>query len=354
MRTAAADIALAGSCFSLLGGFLLPLQMVFPAAPALLALTVLLFTRVQAFAKRPEIWLFMLAWTLFFPWNAGSGGIAILIDLALAGPILAFASAGPVSFPLKTGLVHGGVFAALVLLAQGIFGQHVPLSWLGSVWTWPRAAGCFYSPNTAGAFLAALIPLVLGGDRRRWITRLICIILGAACLATGSRAAWLASWTGVAAYLWFRRSPLLLSWWLMAAFFLVLPWPPGERFLVSFAGDTAVSARLALWRGFLSGWLRSPWIGRGLASNPHPHNMLLEMAIAGGLPVLACWFLPAFRAAKLLLARPARRDTAAAGASLAALAVYGLADAILAAPVLYSLFWLDYGWIIARDEDCRN
>ena len=269
----------------------------------------------------------------------------------------------------------GGVCALLVLLqAAGVrwFTEGLPTTLEF------RSPGSFGNPNWAAAFLAPLAPLslALGATSatpgRRKLHRACAAVLALATVATYSKGGAFSLAAGTMAYALLsprlprtrRRmllgallagalAPLLIAWhfdWFAAA-----PWLRG---------------RLFLWRVAL--WLTSehPLTGVGaagyvaeygpaaatlleqdsrlfmpLSSVDFAHNDVLQFAAEGGVVSAAAFLLVGVQS----LRRAGQRDddtlTRAAGASLAALYVNGLADAPLREPATFALFFFLLGWL---------
>ncbi|MGE5527630.1 MAG: O-antigen ligase family protein [Patescibacteria group bacterium] len=339
VRDAAAALA-AAACF------LLPLLPGLPWLPGVMAL--LLWLSILAGRSSPvDAAPFVAAgagWLASFWWRGGGARPENMVDLALAGPLLA---AGAASLPegrWQNALCLGGLVSALAAVAQAAAGQAVPPHWTAGVWTLGRAVGSFRNPNVLAAYLAGVTPLVAARPWPRPARYAALALLALASLAAASRGGWLAASAGLALFLWRGRSPRLPALAGLLAAAALLPWPPGQRLLAAAGADATVTARFAIWARALAAWCARPlagWGARTPLDGMHPHSLLLEIALQGGLFALA-GFVP-LAAGILAVLRKGPRGPLAAACAAAALAVYGLADSVLMQPSLAGLFWLSCG-----------
>jgi tetratricopeptide (TPR) repeat protein len=261
-------------------------------------------------------------------------------------------------------------------------------------------------PNIAGAGLALLIPLGLGGAVWAWRRRrrMLSLLAGAATLLgfatailTVSRGAWLGLAAGVAAAAYIawregrgRASPLrragdalvLLAGPLLAVgFWLAVAWPPVRQAISALTGTGTAVSRLELWQHGLDLAGDYPFTGAGLGSigmvhstyvkllnSPeitHLHNLFLEITVDQGIPGLVAFLsllgLALWALARAVLAaagdapssrrvggaswmgRPLRM---AAGASLAACVVHGMTDVGVYTSLLTPLLLLPAGFCL--------
>lgn len=304
------------------------------------------------------LWAVPAGWTAALLVRPDFSIAADFVDLALAGPILAMGAAIRPRREWQEAFLLGGLVCAAALLAQMAAGRAVPLRWLGSEWTWGRAEGTLGNPNVAGAYLAGVLPAALAVDWRRPWKYAAASLLAAALLGSGSRGAWIAAALAAAHYCWQRQSPrlpLVLAAILAAAIF---PWPPGARLFAAIAGaDTAAAARAAIWRRALEAWRERPlagWGSLGPMGSTHPHQLVLEILVRGGL-LAAAGFVPAALAcAGSLSGRPKPAREAAAASSLLAILIFGLADAALTQPALAGLAWISLGFLTGGGRSKRN
>ncbi|NLG85196.1 MAG: O-antigen ligase family protein, partial [Firmicutes bacterium] len=245
-----------------------------------------------------------------------------------------------------------GTGLALTVLAEviaGGSGRFFP----GMGWPWERGAGTLGNPNVAGAYLAAVFPILHALPGPPWVRWPLGGIILAALIGTGSRGGWTAAFMGTVWFMRRQRSPYLP--WVVTVVFLalLLPSPVGRRFWAGFLlCDSTAKARLTVWREAMGLFLRRPSAGWGMAAPlgwaAHPHSLFLEILLTGGLWA-AAGFLPlGIRLARLLFGRSAIRVETASGASLVSLLVFGLGDAVLTTPVLAALFWLTVGLVLPR------
>jgi len=271
--------------------------------------------------------------------------------------------------------VSGAVGALLVL------SQAAGLRWLteGLPTTLEfRSPGSFGNPNWAAAFLAPLAPISLAlaatsaASGWRKLHRANAALLALATAATLSKGGLLSLGAGAVVYaLSDPRLPkarrrmslgallagalgvLLLAWhfdWCATA-----PWLRGRLFLwrvalrlvsehpltgVGVAGYVAEYGRAAATLLQQQRGLFMP-----LSSVDFAHNDVLQFAAEGGVLSAAAFLLVGVRA----LQRAARRGgdalARAAGASLAAIYVDGLADSPLREPATFALFFFLLGWL---------
>lgn len=345
------------SAAGFLGCFSLPL---YPdgAVAALVALSFLPLLATRLYAVPAWLWAVPAGWTAALLARPGFPAAADSVDLALTGPILAMGAAIRPRREWQDAFLLGGLVCAAAILAQMAVGRAVPLRWLGTEWTWGRADGTLGNPNVAGAYLAGVLPTALAADWRRPPKYAALGLLAAALVGTGSRGAWIAACLAAAHYCWQRRSPrlpLVLAAILAAAIF---PWPPGGRLFAAIAGsDTAVAARAAIWRRALGAWLERPlsgWGGFGPMGGTHPHQLVLEILVRGGLLAAAGFFPAALACVRSLSGRPKPAREAAAASSILAVLVFGLADAVLTQPALAGLAWISLGLVTGRGRSRRS
>ncbi|MGE5551121.1 MAG: O-antigen ligase family protein [Bacteroidota bacterium] len=336
--------------------FALPLA---PAAetPALLALSfwpVLTADPDGLWPKAaPLVWV-AAGWSAAWPWRGEPAHLMTLVDLALVGPILALGMARDQPRRLQESLLLGGLTAAAAAVLQILLGLATPAHWVGYTWPWGRAYGTMGNPNVLAAYCAGVAPLTLTVAWPRYLRRLSLALLGAACLLTASRGGWFAGAAGLMVILYFHRPrvlPVLLLFGLAAA---ILPWTPGDRLLAALDGtDPTVAARIDIWWLALRAWAAKPLAGWGMSPplpGSHPHNLLLEIAVHGGLLALAGFVPLIVFGVRTAMRGPRTPAAAAAMATLASLFVFGFADAFLTHPALASLFWLNWGILIAEGE----
>lgn len=179
------------------------------------------------------------------------------------------------------------------------------LGWAFSVWQTARSQ---QQGTEASGGIAA-------GDRTRLLTLAIGMLLfiGAALLVTKSRTAWLASslaMLGVALFHpnvrgelvgWLRTHPRMVGTVIMALAFIAGGTYWADPLIFQEAGKS-LAYRLDYWRGALALIAMRPWLGYGAlnfqatylqvkaptaAESPaDPHNLALEIAHAGGWPLL--------------------------------------------------------------------
>jgi tetratricopeptide (TPR) repeat protein len=269
-------------------------------------------------------------------------------------------------------LVGSGIVCAVVVLLQA-----AGLRWLTSeVYTGLefRSPGTFGNPNWAAAYLAPLVPVVLGlaatGRRKRWYLA-AAGVLAVATVATLSKGGAL---TLVAGLLVFgaigrsvpgRRKLLLLALTAAgASVALVVAWQNDL-----FTQASWLRGRLFLWRAALYILGERPLTGVGLGGynaaygraaaalidgDPHAfmplstvdfvHQDLLQFAAEGGV-VTAVAFVVVVVAAMTLAHRRGDPLSRAVGGAVGALFVNGLADSPLRVPSTFVLFFFLLGWL---------
>lgn len=328
-----------------------------PVLPAVLAL--LLMPAAGRWKYRREARAFMAAgagWLLAWTWQGLPGTAGIMIDLGVVGPTLALGAMSWNPRRLQPFLLSGGLLAAAAALGQAMLGQAAPAHWTSGSWTWSRVFGTLGNPNVLAAYLAGILPIV-STIRPPWLRYAAAALIGSASLMTGSRGGWLAGGAGLAAFQAAKSPDTLPLLLFLAAAAIVAPWPPGRRLLDMLGGrDATVLARLRIWKESADLWRAHPlvgWAAARPASGDHPHNVLLEIAVRGGLLALAGFLPLAWILLKRLRPSPDRQArNAAALAGTVAMAVFGLADAFLTHPALAGLFWLNCGLALAgRDAE---
>jgi len=232
-------------------------------------------------------------------------------------------------------LVLAGVVVAVVGLVQYAFNLNIITAEEGT----RRLRSVYGSPNNAGLFLGRVLPIALafaalGRGRRRWLSALCLLPIGAAIVLSQSRgaifigapAAILA--VGVLAggrWLWAAIGALLVG--AVAA----IPFLNSPRMQALLSGEGTQVFRVALWRSSLDMIREQPILGVGPdsflyayrgryllpeawqeSSLSHPHNVVLDFAARLGLLGLGVfiWIQVAFWKAGLGLARPASATAA--------------------------------------------
>ncbi len=262
-----------------------------------------------------------------------------------------------------------------------------------------RTVAVFGNPNHLGSFMAALLPIVLGGfllsSRLRFhvVWYPVTALLHAALLLAGSRGAWVGCLAGLAVLVWtaaiqmrrsggrWHRGRILAMVATLAAVTLWLG-PTrvmenergvvtvGQRILSTAyaaapgaAGDPTLSHRYFLWHVAWQLILDRPIVGIGLDrfadsaagatlweryGTWHAHNEYLNYWAEGGLLTLVGFLgmvVSAFRRSR----RHGLGHAAASGA-VASVLVHGLVSYPLHMPVTAILFWVLLGIIITEED----
>ncbi|MGQ9779233.1 MAG: O-antigen ligase family protein [Bacillota bacterium] len=311
----------------------------------------------SSFRPRARVWSGLWAvaagWSMAWLWRFDRAHLADLVGLALIGPALALVGLNRPGRSLRAGIPAGGAALGFAVLAEVFSGRPGSLA-SSAGWPWGRGAGTLGNPNVAGAYLAAVLPFALTITRRPWARWPLTGIILAALIATGSRGGWMAAFAAVLWFLRRRRSPYLSLFLAVVFLAVLLPSPVGSRLWAGiFLRDSTAKARLVIWQRAMRLFLARPVAGWGMAAPlgwaAHPHNLFLEILLAGGLWA-AVGFLPlGFRLARLLFGREDPPADVVPGASLIALLTFGLVDAVLTTPVLAVLFWLDVGMVLRKE-----
>jgi O-Antigen ligase len=269
-------------------------------------------------------------------------------------------------------LTGTGVLCSVVVLLQA-----AGLRWLTSdVYTGLefRAPGTFGNPNWAGAFIAPLVPLLLGlgatAKRPSWYYA-AAALLTLATIATLSKGGVVTLAVGLFVFAVLGRS---VPRGRRLALFGLASACAAAAFALAWHQDLLMQAswlrgRLFLWRAALFIISEHPLTGVGLGGYPSAygraaaaliggdsaaflplasvdfaHHDLLQFAAEGGL-VTAAAFVVVVAAALALAHRRSDPLSRAAGAAVAALVVNGFADSPLRVPSTFVLFFFLLGWL---------
>ncbi len=266
-----------------------------------------------------------------------------------------------------------------------------------------RTVAVFENPNHLGSFMAALLPIALGGfllsSRLRFhvIWYPVTALLHAALLLAGSRGAWVGCLAGLAVLVWTAATQMRRSggrWHrgrilaMVATLAAVTLWlgptrvmesergvvTVGQRILSTAyaaapgtAGDPTLSHRYFLWHVAWQLILDRPIVGIGLDrfaedaedttemweryGTWHAHNEYLNYWAEGGLLTLV-GFLGMVVSA-FLRSRKHGLGPAAASGAVASILVHALVSYPLHMPVTAILFWVLLG-IISTEEDATS
>lgn len=285
--------------------------------PVALALAALLGWLVLAAALGAEG---LYAWVGTPERHLGVATWALCALLLVAGTTLSEGEAETV----VRGLVVAGLGVGAVATAEALGWEPAVLDVAG------RLSGSLGSPAYLGAATALLLPVGLGaaasaGGRSRWAAALASALLLVACLGSGARAAWL----GLAVALLLVAVARRGAWWarvrarpgrsagaglagLVALGLVVALSPVGARLADATDPDSAGGrGRLDEWRVAARVVADHPVVGvgpegyrtafheavderyereHGRRQQPdRAHDGLLDLALAGGLPLLAAW-----------------------------------------------------------------
>lgn len=325
-----------------------------------------------------------VALTVGTPWAARRGGELVLGVIGLGCALLAAAVGAYFLLEYDWAGRGPGRFAALQQAGLWIQAHRPTVSLPEDI-----------HRNVAGGGLAITFPLGLGGlgwawSRRDWLSGMVSalalFLALVALVLTASRGAWIGLAAGgvTAGYLYcqgYARLRKLPPWLgtallggaallLLGGFWAVSTLPGFESLLgAAPAGEAAVS-RAALWRDILTLVRDYPFTGSGLGSTPmvystyillihvpyisHAHNLFLQIAVQQGLPGLAAFlWLVGLGIRALMRPQPRRilggRFRTAAFASLVALLVHGMVDAVPYVSRLVPIVFLPIGVALAFD-----
>ncbi len=268
---------------------------------------------------------------------------------------------------VQSALLHAAALAVLIHGCAGIFDYFdptpMPLSWIDPAQRDLikfRSSGFFADPNVYGAWLAALLPLVLAGWFSTPPNPATAVLWPAAFLAGGvgllvsfSRGAWLAASAGLGLVVilrkpsWsmnLRRKVLLAVSLVIIVVFLVGPFKY-RFFSMAKPNDMTIAQRALLTKGMWDMAGQTPWSGFGLHtfSQVYPqfrrvggdypmyaHNEFLQTFLEGGIISLA-GLVGMIAVLLSLLWRLSRREaghvswiTSACGGTFAALLIHNL------------------------------
>lgn len=227
-----------------------------------------------------------------------------------------------------------------------------------------RSAGGFFNPNHAGAWFAwaSVYSALRGGPFGAGL----CVVFGAAILATGSRSALLALIGGTLVILFARARRWAVAVCLASPLAVVAIAPLRARFLG--VGDAFAFDRLTIWEAAWRAGVRQPW-GWGVGDGPialrqtgvsvlngpvqfpkvakHAHNELLQLWIELGVMTGVVIGLGLLLAAALVhFTRPGERVWTIAG--ITAIAIPAMLGETLRTPVLITSGALLLGYLVQR------
>lgn len=272
--------------------------------------------------------LLLVAWSLLMSPVASNFGLAVRWNTSLLTGALLVAAIVTATNSSVSRLRHLTwlLFAGSVATCAIALPESTQQRSFGAAVVDGRAQGVFSQPNELGLFAGTTVVLALallvGPRNSRW-PRLEGIALGigglVALAALGlslSRGAWLGTLLAVFVATVFvpsaRRLLLIMGAWSTAGALLLLStrsWPPQLQVIWARAGLIAdrdanpYDERPAIWQEGLRQVREHPWTGVGAANFPdasarsssevvvavgpsHAHNILLNFAAEGGLPVL--------------------------------------------------------------------
>ncbi|HNV69810.1 MAG TPA: O-antigen ligase family protein [Candidatus Ozemobacteraceae bacterium] len=220
---------------------------------------------------------------------------------------------------VQSAFLHAAALAVLVHGCAGVFEyfdpQPMPLSWIDPSQRGVipfRSSGFFADPNVYGAYLAALLPLVLAGWFSTTLTPATAVLWPAAFLAGSagllvsySRGAWLGALAGLAVVVILRKPGWSLTWrrkvllavsLVIVAVFLAGPFKY-RFFSMARPNDMTIAQRALLTQGMWDMARHAPWQGFGLhtfsqiypqfrrVGGDYPmyaHNEFLQTFLEGG------------------------------------------------------------------------
>jgi len=201
----------------------------------------------------------------------------------------------------------------------------------------------------------------------RWIVVLLTFGFGAVLLLSDSKTAWIAFVVTAIGIAMTRLAPRTRAVVLASAGVAVAAGLIATRSVFA----DALAGRRAVWATAVEAIAHAPWVGYGLnvfrrlvqiappaySQSPidtvHAHNVFLQVALDVGLPGLAAYlamFIVALTMCRRIRASGSRADEALAlglAANLAAVHLFGMADAIALGAKVGLFLWLDLGLIAA-------
>lgn len=333
---------------------------------------------------------FFALWAVLAPWPCtpfktahAAGVLRIGMGFSLAWLVALHLSEADLRARQKGLLVlaAGGALLALIVLLQAAGWPF--LASVGTPTREFRTPGTMGNPNWVAAFLLPLVPILLGlraglspldkMQRLRPACLGMALLIGAATLATGSKAGSLALAAGIFIYILLGRGLAqrvkiitIIGALTVAAAALIWSWSSGA--LQAF---TWTRGRLFIWKACLMLIASHPFTGIGLGGfqpgyplalprllNGDPsaymplhriefaYNDMLQTAVNAGLPAALLLAALIF----VLVRRAYQRGdelSRGVGAAIAAMALYGCADAPLQLPATSALWWFLLGWSMA-------
>ncbi|MCA1979096.1 MAG: hypothetical protein LDL19_07645 [Thiobacillus sp.] len=246
---------------------------------------------------------------------------------------------GQAVFVLLTAMAFHALAGVVQMLSLPDFGI--------TAWRQTRLYGLAGNPNPFGLFMALTTILTAGLLRRQPRRSALWVLLGIALLGvlgSASRGATLVVVLGML-LMFPPRTVRLGVFWLTAIGVLSI------IYALSGAGPSAASSdneRMLALRFTLEKIQESPWLGWGVDAYGQlpgrvgpaaPHNMLLDLAVGSGLPVLAAWIVSTVAFATRLY-RHKTRDSRLALILLVAATLGGILEHSLLVSTHYRGIWV--------------
>jgi putative inorganic carbon (HCO3(-)) transporter len=230
-----------------------------------------------------------------------------------------------------------------------------------------RMRSSFGSPNDLAAFLLLALPLTLGlwVEQKKWSFKSVGLVamlalLAVAFVATLSRSAFLALWTGVLFYGLFTRKWGLLTLTVLAPLPLFVSQTLKYNFLDSLhLKDITITERLRFWADSWAIISERPFLGHGINTyyqkfsslvisgrvyQGYAHNCALQMWVEVGILGVAAFFTPFLTLPKKIKENPAL------GVGVLAFVIQSFFDTHFYGLQTSVVFWVFWGMLSAKME----